>query len=270
LCSAAVSREHAWISWSPTGWEIRDLGSHNGTWVDGERLPPGTRAPLVEGVGIGFGGALATHRLSDGSPPEPLLRAADGTWIEGRGGLLDIPGAEGERVLLRDPAGRWIVEERGSPRALTHGEALVLAGVEYRVHLPSELAQTLPFPQAGLPPPTARFRVSRDEEEVELVVVEDGRVYDLGSRAHHYLLLVLARHRLADELGGRPSGEHGWIDAALLARQLRHDNRQVNLLVHRARRQAADAGLLCAHALVERRERSRQLRLGPVAIEIEP
>src|SRR5690348_4374546 len=33
-----VSREHAEVAFSPSGWQVRDLGSRNGTLVDGQRV----------------------------------------------------------------------------------------------------------------------------------------------------------------------------------------------------------------------------------------
>jgi len=48
-----LSREHAMLAHEPTGWEIRDLGSKNGLWVDGLRT---TRCTLQPGVKIQLGG----------------------------------------------------------------------------------------------------------------------------------------------------------------------------------------------------------------------
>src|SRR4051812_13836562 len=51
-----VSRRHARITPGPSGWSIADLGSKNGTLVDG--MPPGTGA-LRERSWISFGGLIA-------------------------------------------------------------------------------------------------------------------------------------------------------------------------------------------------------------------
>jgi DNA-binding SARP family transcriptional activator len=47
-----VSRRHAQVLWSGGGFVIADLGSTNGTRLDGELV---TRAPLVDGAEIGIG-----------------------------------------------------------------------------------------------------------------------------------------------------------------------------------------------------------------------
>src|SRR5262245_8996820 len=41
-----ISRAHAVVSWQDTGWQLSDLGSKNGTWVNGERV---SSAKLREG-----------------------------------------------------------------------------------------------------------------------------------------------------------------------------------------------------------------------------
>jgi hypothetical protein len=45
-----VSRRHATVSLDPAGQpRVRDEGSTNGTYVNGERIPPGVEVPLREG-----------------------------------------------------------------------------------------------------------------------------------------------------------------------------------------------------------------------------
>jgi hypothetical protein len=258
-----ASREHALLAWEGGAWEVRDLGSHNGTAVDGRALAAGTRAVVRAGARLAFGGDTPTHTLVDDAPPEPMARAANGGWIEGAGGLLELPGhGEGGAVVLRGVEGGWVLEEEGRVLPVRDGEAV--GGL--RLALPAFDAATVPRVAAGDGQARGVFRVSLDEEQVELTVIEAGRAVDLGARTHHYLLLTLARQRLSDhEL---PSDEQGWIDADVLAHQLRLEPRYVNVLVHRARRQAAEAGLEMAHRLVERRDVARQLRLGLGALEV--
>lgn len=51
-----VSRRHARLAHDGTRWTVEDLGSTNGTWVDGRRIEPGTPCP------IGPGGTVALSR----------------------------------------------------------------------------------------------------------------------------------------------------------------------------------------------------------------
>ena len=50
-----VSRHHAVLTRVPDGWSLRDLGSANGTYLNGRRV---TEEPAVEGDVIGVGHAL--------------------------------------------------------------------------------------------------------------------------------------------------------------------------------------------------------------------
>src|SRR4051812_34010518 len=50
-----VSAEHAAIAWSGDRWELRDLGSLNGTVVDGRRLAAGDRTPITRDARLVFG-----------------------------------------------------------------------------------------------------------------------------------------------------------------------------------------------------------------------
>lgn len=53
-----VSRRHARLRFDGQGWELHDLGSKNGTLVDG--VPAGSPAPLGERAWVSLGGLLAS------------------------------------------------------------------------------------------------------------------------------------------------------------------------------------------------------------------
>src|SRR5437660_5669886 len=63
-----VSRRHAALAPGPSGWTVADLGSKNGTLVDGA---PVATAPLGERSWISFGGVLARFEAAAG-PLEAL------------------------------------------------------------------------------------------------------------------------------------------------------------------------------------------------------
>lgn len=63
LAEATVSRLHAVVERYPTGWSIRDLGSANGTFVNGTRVLGERR--LKPGDEIGMGGARLFFRSPD-------------------------------------------------------------------------------------------------------------------------------------------------------------------------------------------------------------
>lgn len=62
-----VSWRHAELSRSESGWTIRDLGSTNGTFVDGRPVSPGMPMPLVEGAALRLGALEATVRVGRGA-----------------------------------------------------------------------------------------------------------------------------------------------------------------------------------------------------------
>jgi hypothetical protein len=50
-----VSRRHARVEMRVGEWRIEDLGSLNGTWVNGGRIEPGKAHPLKEGDTVALG-----------------------------------------------------------------------------------------------------------------------------------------------------------------------------------------------------------------------
>jgi pSer/pThr/pTyr-binding forkhead associated (FHA) protein len=50
-----VSKRHAMIRRSASGFEVLDLGSRNGTWLEGERLIPNKPYPLASGSQLRLG-----------------------------------------------------------------------------------------------------------------------------------------------------------------------------------------------------------------------
>lgn len=66
-----ASRGHAIVRPRPKGgWELKDVGSANGTQLNGHTIPEGRVAPLRHGDRIGIGPVTITYsETSDGSPP---------------------------------------------------------------------------------------------------------------------------------------------------------------------------------------------------------
>src|SRR5450830_74604 len=115
---------------------------------------------------------------------------------------------------------------------------------------------------------TFRFLVSQDEEHVRLELSVDGSAVDLGERAHHQTLLLLARERRGDESQGVISSEAGWRDVVSLGAMLGIDTQHINTHLFRALRQLSPAlgQLAVALDLVERRR--GQVRFGGAAFEV--
>ncbi len=86
-----ASQTHARIAWTGSRWTIRDLGSSNGTFVNGKRLEPGTPKLLTVGMKIGFGGAEGWELVEDGAPGPTAVDAQSGEIRAGRADLLLLP-----------------------------------------------------------------------------------------------------------------------------------------------------------------------------------
>lgn len=66
----SVSSEHAMLEYDRDGWRITDLGSANGTYVEGERLAPDVPTPLSYGSTVRFGGVQTHFRPVVGADPD--------------------------------------------------------------------------------------------------------------------------------------------------------------------------------------------------------
>jgi hypothetical protein len=66
LDDGTLSQLHCVFLKSETGWQVEDLGSTNGTWVDGARLDKRAPVPLVDGARIQAAQVLLTFHDSNG------------------------------------------------------------------------------------------------------------------------------------------------------------------------------------------------------------
>jgi pSer/pThr/pTyr-binding forkhead associated (FHA) protein len=76
LESAAVSREHASVTFQDGRWFVEDRGSFNGTYLNGTRVVPGTPLPLRHADRISIGAETLIFswpaQLDDPNTTEPL------------------------------------------------------------------------------------------------------------------------------------------------------------------------------------------------------
>lgn len=270
LARRRASNLHARISWNGAGWLLRDLGSTNGTFVDGVRLPPGVDRHLQEGARLAFGEVEEVWTLSDASPPSAIAEDLRGDrQVSARSGMLSLPSDdEIHAMLLERPDGRWVVELPGGVREVVDGEYLELPGSTWRIRLPCISAAT-PRSEADEGEAFAlTFNVGADEETIELVLSRPDRQIRIPSRACHYVLLTLARARLADHAAGFGALQAGWREVDDLCRLVDLDELHLNVQVYRLRRQLAEAGV--PSTIVERRAGERRLRIGCARLVVRP
>lgn len=257
-----VSGEHASLWWREGRWWIRDLGSRNGTRVDGEVLAPGQESALREGTELAFGGPLAPPwRMTDAGAPRPRARELGGAGrVDAQGGVLVLPpGEQPELSVVRLQDGTWCAEGDADRYPVEDGSTVVAGDRAWRLLLPTALDPTA----LERPDLEVRFAVSADEESVEVEVVLGEALHHLPSRSENYLLLLMARQRLEDLRSDVPPDEQGWMLRGALARMLAVRPRTVNVQLHRLRQRLGEVEDGLAGRMLEvRGTRTGQIRIG--------
>lgn len=261
-----VSGEHSCVRWHAQQWVIRDLGSRNGTFVNGAKIEPGREVVLQGGDVIEFGQRGRKWVLSDPSPPVSFARNLEtGEIVWSADDIMSLPPqGDPEIVLFCRLDGRWWLDRfliDGTEVPVTHGDILRTAAGEWEIHIVrigglTEDVVELPVLLADM---TMVFDVAKDDGAVT-IVLEGPRQIDLGSYAHHHVMLALARAHSADQ--HRAPADRGWRTWRELSEQLPGWNQNtVNVSLHRARRQLTSLGLRDSGGIVERRGSVGEMRL---------
>ena len=265
--SRLVSNAHATLWWEDGRWHVRDHGSRNGTRMAGQPLAPGSRAPIGPDDVLVFGDDANAYTVVDIHAPPARARAGE-TVVFGEGGVLCLPTPDDPQVMIFEGAdGTWLLDGASGGETAVDGGVIVVAGRAWVLELP--------VPDAGTWAPEARatslglsFRVSRDEEYVELWVEVGGPPVQLATRAHTELLLLLARARVEDD--AHPEPERGWRYADDARERLGLDSAAFNLHVFRARQQLSEGGHAGLAAIIERRGTTGQIRIAGARVEVLP
>jgi hypothetical protein len=266
-----VSTHHALIQWSEAGWEIRDLGSTNGTWVNQEALPAGQNRTLAPGDLLAFGHADERWQVEDVAPARTLLLPVEGgEALTVSGDFCGLPSADLPLVtLFRDGFGAWKLERgEGQVIDLPAGHVFELEGRRYRFSPAQTLTRTVtPANRPVLGRLRLIFHVTRNEEHVE-IQVENGIKRLLPARSHNYTALFLARKRIADASAGHPAGSCGWVEKDEALRALSMLPTQLNLDIFRIRQQFAELEVTESSQIVQRRHTTREMRIGVERLEV--
>ena len=267
--SAKVSSKHASLHWRGDGWELRDLGSRNGTFVNGKRLASGDRVMMNPGAVFSLSRSTTVFELIDASGPCAAARNdSTGEWNFATRGLLALPNDTQPIVtLFKASDGQWTIETVDSTRAAIDGEQIRVGDELYTLEIPAPMLETMPSITSPLIDSIRlRLAVTPDEEDVEATVIVDGQMRRLPPRRYHYLLVTLARAWLADE--GVPMSVRGYVDRDYLCKKLEMDVNKLNVEIHRARKQFTDIGIDGAAGLFERRPGTLEVRIGIHDVEV--
>lgn len=271
LTDNLVSGLHARVSFRRGVWSVDDLKSRNGTLLNGQPLGRDGQKALKVGDVLTFGSQQQQWRVDDLAAPGLFARASTGEVVSGDD-FLALPNEDSPTATVYQQGdGQWVVEKAGEITVVATGHDIAIDDLTWRLSIPAASTETVEnadfAPQAD--ELVLHFAVSSDEEHVELEARIGDRRIDLKARAHHYLLLTLARARMKDAADPElPPTAHGWVYQDDLSRMLRLDDNAIYLAVYRARRQLKQAGIARAASLVERRSGTRQLRLGVPHIKV--
>src|SRR5579859_4637599 len=192
-----VSSQHASIRWVGDGWELKDLGSRNGTAVDGTPVQAGQVVRLKAGMTVSFGNVAQTWKLVDDSAPRASVVPLDGNaapmFVDGD--VLALPSPDDvQATVIHGVDGSWSLEQQDGTVRLTSGQIFEVGGTKWRFMTPSIVTETSNVVSEELAAKSFRlenvkleFRVSRDEEHVEIRVDKGTERVDLGSRTHNYM-----------------------------------------------------------------------------------
>lgn len=297
LASGTVSSFHAIVSWRDGAWFLRDLGSRNGTAVDGERvggwrpLRPGGRiefgpdnawrvdsaeAPRGDeeiGTFLEAGGGGARHRVAEDRFTIGAGRGFD-LELDGEGGLLALLYQEDDRCRVAAFAPGAVTAEGhpvepGEPEELPPGGTLCVRGRPWRLVIggPDGVATV----EAGLKAKTyLRYRLTLcqrgDFGDIEL---HDGvRAHRWEDQDRRFLLLwVLGEALLAAD------DEPAWVDdealkLAVWGRRAAEglSGSTLSKLIHDTRSMLGRGGV--DGLFIEKRRGRTRLRLDPKAVEL--
>jgi len=269
LQSRRASNEHALLAWSGGRWTLRDLGSSNGTTVDGRPLLTRDRAVVAAGSRVCFGGDEEVWLLSDASPPEPcavLLGPQHYTWGQQSLLVLGRVAEEDEQpeasVFLEGD--QWRLDDGTSVYSPECGDIVRLGSGHWRLLLPdvgSDNAAT-----AGCALDLAQLELSFHTSFGQLTALAISQASNqvvLPGRAYLNTLWELAKLR-----AGASVRNDGWISIFDLAAQLKCSPEKVNVDIHRLRRLFQESGVHQAARIVERDE-AKRMRIGTHRIRLE-
>lgn len=265
-----VSHEHASLRWKDGAWELRDLGSVNGTYVGARRLAAGERAQIETGAVFSFSSSSAAFELIDASPPlAAALHRSSGTVHVATGGILVLPSEDQPRLtMFASSDGAWFIEIEKDVRLAKNGEEVILGGDTYVIEVPTATIDTARTARNALMLEDLRLRfiVASDEESVEVTIVAGNKSLTLPPRRFHYLLLTLARAWIAD--AGISPTVRGYRDRDELCDKLGMDVMKLNTEVYRLRKQFVEMGVQGAAGLIERRPGTYEIRIGLTNIDV--
>lgn len=248
---------------------MQDLGSTNGTFLDGRRLSAGEPVPLSRGSMLAFGSIEPGWMMAEDAPPAAFASSSRGTRRSFLDERLALPGDGDPRlVVFRGADGGWLVQRGGREERVSDGTQVEDDGEIWTLHLPISLPRTLRAhaTRARLRDVRLRFLASQDREHVEIRLIAYGVERTLGAHVYGFFFLELARRQMEDRAAGVAEVEQGWVVKAEEEERHRLKPNQLNVWLSRFRQDLARAGVEDAAEVVATRDNGRTIRLAVEAI----
>jgi len=274
LDNPEASRLHASIFWNGSFWLIQDTSS-NGTFINNEVIITGIKRRLKIGDSVRFGALNAYPWVfnNDDAPKSMLvpIKSSSAAPVELEG-IMVLPNENSPEITLYQAKnGEWVCENEAGVTSLESGVKVSTNDNSWYFVNADTFDSTKKAEQTDgniLASINLNFTVSKNEEHVSLCILFENKPIDLGERTHHYLLLILARKRMADHQSGLEDSEQGWIDKSLLSQQTGLDENYINIQIYRFRKQLIKA-IPSAMQLIQIIERRRgELRFALKSVEI--
>ncbi|KZS39013.1 hypothetical protein AWE51_10625 [Aquimarina aggregata] len=236
-----ISQSHALISWKGSDWYIQDH-SRNGTLVNGEYINHAT-VKLSKGCRIQFGEHESTQwEMINLDSPSSYLKS-----IQNTSNIIELtschafPNEEKPEILIYPEDTTWKFEQAGVAVDLAQNKTYSIDGEEY-VFVENQVLEDTMDNGHVVNNAYFQFTLSSDEEHIHIKIITQNLELDLGERVHNYILLALARKRLADVNANHVMGDQGWMSIDdLLADMSKEfgkelDTYYLNLKIYRLRK----------------------------------
>lgn len=238
-----ISGHHAVLFWEDGELRVRDLGSTNGTLLDGSRVSVGA---FEVGSVLSIGGLEL--RLDASSDPVAglVLRQVGVPVARQVSSGYSLPGHP--EIALFEEGERWFLDLGTERRDIALGEPFALGAAEYVLEASAALAPTVP--RSGVFPYVLEVDLSAPRAALEAPGLEPA------------IIRAPARVSLLYVLGGRVGR---WVDNDELGRGVwgreweRQGANNLNVLVHRVRKQAESSGF--DRRFLDRRPTSMRLAI---------
>ncbi|WP_028582083.1 FHA domain-containing protein [Desulfogranum japonicum] len=277
LSCGNVSRFHARISWSGNHWTIKDLGSKNGTFINGRKQQPGEMHQIYAGDKIIFGDRQQEYLLvQDLEPMSCLITSGDdgAETLIPLVNLLPLPSEKSPLcTIFSTIENRFTMEdESGAVTILEHGmifrtgktlfEVVFAKGgneIKPTSQLESNLMEPIPI--------HLDIAVAPDEESAEVTLQIGNTSHTLQPKVHLYLLAHLARIRASQTVEKFDSQKHiledgnGWVDCNVICDDLLINREHLAQQVFRVRQDFKKCDPVVAERIIDRRLRGK-VRIG--------